>query len=292
MKVNITKNHNKFFILSAILLTISVGALLFRGLNMGIDFIGGTIVQIDLNQEFETSDIRGFTDKFDESADITYAGEDRFQMIISTKVDLDEDQRAQLIDDLTENYGDDTEVLSIDNVSATIGNELKAQAILAVGVAILGMLVYITFRFEFLFGIAAIIALVHDVVIVLGVYAIFGIQVNTPFIAAVLTILGYSINDTIVVFDRIRENRGKYKRNDFVSLVDNSIHQTLRRSINTSLTTILAISALYFVGVQSIKDFTLPMIIGFLSGTYSSIFIASSFWYVIKEKRMTDIKVK
>ncbi|HAE63174.1 MAG TPA: protein translocase subunit SecF [Eubacteriaceae bacterium] len=292
MKVNITKNHNKFFILSAILLTISVGALLFRGLNMGIDFIGGTIVQIDLNQEFETSDIRGFTDKFDESADITYAGEDRFQMIISTKVDLDEDQRAQLIDDLTENYGDDTEVLSIDNVSATIGNELKAQAILAVGVAILGMLVYITFRFEFLFGIAAIIALVHDVIIVLGVYAIFGIQVNTPFIAAVLTILGYSINDTIVVFDRIRENRGKYKRNDFVSLVDNSIHQTLRRSINTSLTTILAISALYFVGVQSIKDFTLPMIIGFLSGTYSSIFIASSFWYVIKEKRMTDIKVK
>jgi preprotein translocase subunit SecF len=292
MKVNIIKNHNKFFILSAILLTISVGALLFRGLNMGIDFIGGTIVQIDLNQEFETSDIRGFTDKFDESADITYAGEDRFQMIISTKVDLDEDQRAQLIDDLTENYGDDTEVLSIDNVSATIGNELKAQAILAVGVAILGMLVYITFRFEFLFGIAAIIALVHDVIIVLGVYAIFGIQVNTPFIAAVLTILGYSINDTIVVFDRIRENRGKYKRNDFVSLVDNSIHQTLRRSINTSLTTILAISALYFVGVQSIKDFTLPMIIGFLSGTYSSIFIASSFWYVIKEKRMTDIKVK
>lgn len=292
MKVNITKNHNKFFILSAILLTISVGALLFRGLNMGIDFIGGTIVQIDLNQEFETSDIRGFTDKFDESADITYAGEDRFQMIISTKVDLDEDQRAQLIDDLTENYGDDTEVLSIDNVSATIGNELKAQALLAVGVAILGMLVYITFRFEFLFGIAAIIALVHDVIIVLGVYAIFGIQVNTPFIAAVLTILGYSINDTIVVFDRIRENRGKYKRNDFVNLVDNSIHQTLRRSINTSLTTILAISALYFVGVQSIKDFTLPMIIGFLSGTYSSIFIASSFWYVIKEKRMTDIKVK
>ncbi|SHE27028.1 protein translocase subunit SecF [Alkalibacter saccharofermentans] len=292
MKVNITKNHNKFFMLSAVLLIISVGALLFNGLNLGIDFIGGTIVQVDLNQEFETGDVREFTDKFDESADITYAGEDRHQMIISTRVDMEEDQRAQLIDDLTEKYGSETEVLSIDNVSATIGNELKSQALLAVGVAILGMLVYITFRFEFLFGIAAIIALVHDVIIVLGVYALFGIQVNTPFIAAILTILGYSINDTIVVFDRIRENRSKYKRNDFVNLVDNSIHQTLRRSINTSLTTILAISALYFVGVQSIKDFTLPMIVGFVSGTYSSIFIASSFWYMVKERRRTDIKVK
>jgi preprotein translocase subunit SecF len=292
MKVNITKNHNKFFMLSAVLLVVSVGALLFNGLNLGIDFIGGTIVQVDLNQEFETEDVREFTDKFDESADITYAGEDRHQMIISTRIDMEEDQRAQLIDDLTEKYGSETEVLSIDNVSAAIGNELKAQALLAVGVAILGMLVYITFRFEFLFGVAAIIALVHDVVIVLGVYALFGIQVNTPFIAAILTILGYSINDTIVVFDRIRENRSKYKRNDFVNLVDNSIHQTLRRSINTSLTTILAISALYLVGVQSIKDFTLPMIVGFVSGTYSSIFIASSFWYMVKERRRTDIKVK
>ncbi|QSX08777.1 protein translocase subunit SecF [Alkalibacter rhizosphaerae] len=292
IKVNITKNHNKFFILSAALMVICVVALLFGGLNLGIDFKGGTIVQVDLNQSFETEDIREFSDKFDESADITYAGEERSQMILSTSVDLSESQRAQFLDDLAGKFNIDQkeDLLSIDNVSATVGGELKQQSLLAVVVAILAMLIYISFRFEPLFGLAAVIALIHDVVIVLGVYAILGIQVNTPFIAAILTILGYSINDTIVVFDRIRENRSKYKKYDFENLVDDSIHQTLRRSINTTLTTVIAIGALYAVGVQSIKDFTLPMIVGFLSGTYSSIFVASSIWFVLKNRKRHPAK--
>lgn len=292
MKINITKNHNKFFILSAALMVICVVALLFGGLNLGIDFKGGTIVQVDLNQAFETEEIREFSDKFDEDADITYAGEERNQLILSTSVDLSESQRAQFLDDLAGKFNIDPkeDLLSIDNVSATVGGELKQQSLLAVVVAILAMLIYISFRFEPLFGLAAVIALIHDVVIVLGVYAILGIQVNTPFIAAILTILGYSINDTIVVFDRIRENRSKYKKYDFENLVDDSIHQTLRRSINTTLTTVIAIGALYAVGVQSIKDFTLPMIVGFLSGTYSSIFLASSIWFVLKNRKRHPAK--
>ncbi|MBF7095888.1 protein translocase subunit SecF [Alkalibacter mobilis] len=287
IKVKITKNHNKFFILSGLLILVSIGALLLSGLNLGIDFSGGTIVHVDLNQQFETSDIREISDKFDENADITYAGEDRDQMILSTKVDLSEQQRADFLDALSEKFGIEQadDLLSIDNVSATVGDELKKQALIAVVVAIVAMLVYISFRFEPFFGVAAVIALVHDIIIVLGVYAVLGIQVNTPFIAALLTILGYSINDTIVVFDRIRENRGKYNKYDFENLVDDSIQQSMRRSINTSLTTVLAIGALYFVGVQSIKDFTLPMIVGFLSGTYSSIFVASSIWYLYKSRR-------
>lgn len=292
IKVKITKNHNKFFIISAALMIICMATLLIGGLNLGIDFAGGTIIQVDLNSSFEAEDIRAFSDKFDEHADITYAGEERQTMILSTSVDLSEDQRAEFLDDLAAEYGIDQEqdLLSIDKVSAAVGGELKRQSLLAIAVAILAMLVYISFRFEPLFGLAAVIALIHDVVIVLGVYAILGIQVNTPFIAAILTILGYSINDTIVVFDRIRENRKKYKKYDFENLVDDSIHQTLRRSINTTLTTVLAIGALYVVGVQSIKDFTLPMIVGFISGTYSSIFVASSLWFVLKSRKSQTAK--
>lgn len=292
MNLKVTKNYKLFFIISGVLILLSLGTFLIKGLNYGIDFVGGTIVQVDLGQTFETQDIRKFSDVFDESADITFAGDDGHQMILSTNVDLSEKQRMDFLNGLEEEYGIDPkeDLLSIDNVSGTVGNELKRQSLLAVAVAILAMLVYITFRFEFLFGFAAVVALAHDVIIVLGVYAIMGIQVNTPFIAAILTILGYSINDTIVVFDRIRENRKKYKKYDFENLIDDSIKQTITRSINTSLTTVLAIGALYFVGVQSIKDFTLPMIVGFIAGTYSSIFIASSLWFVLKTRKKKAVK--
>lgn len=292
MKLKITKNHKTFFILSAVLLILCLGTLAIRGLNFGIDFVGGTIVQVDLNQTFETDDIRELSDAFDERADITFAGEDGHQLILSTNVDLTEDQRANFLEGLADKYDIDVkdDLLSIDNVSGAVGDELKRQSLIAVAVAILAMLVYISFRFEPLFGFAAVVALAHDVIIVLGVYAALGIQVNTPFIAAILTILGYSINDTIVVFDRIRENRSKYKKYDFENLIDDSIGQTLTRSINTSLTTVIAIGALYFVGVQSVKDFTLPMIVGFIAGTYSSIFVASSLWFVLKARKRKAVK--
>jgi preprotein translocase subunit SecF len=291
-KINVSKNHKSFFIASGVAILICLAALLFKGLNLGIDFVGGTIVQVDLNQTFETQDIRILSDKFDENADITYAGEARQQMILSTSVDLTEAQRAEFLNGLEEAYNIDPkeDLLSIDNVSGAVGSELKRQSLIAAAVAILAMLIYISFRFEPLFGLAAVIALAHDVIIVMGVYAILGIQVNTPFIAAILTILGYSINDTIVVFDRIRENRKKYKKYDFANLVDDSIGQTITRSINTTLTTVLAIGALYVVGVQSIKDFTLPMIVGFIAGTYSSIFVASSFWFAMKSRKAAAVK--
>ncbi|HCX63911.1 MAG TPA: protein translocase subunit SecF [Eubacteriaceae bacterium] len=286
MPFSITSNYRKFFILSAVLLLVSVIALTAGGLNLGIDFSGGTIIQIDLKQTFEAEEVRPFTDKFDENADITYSGQEQQQLVVNTSVDLDEQQRQQLLDDLIEEYGiEQTDLLSIDTVSPSIGSELTNEALIAIGVAIIAMMAYITFRFEFLFGIAAVIALIHDVIIVLGVYALLNIQVNTPFIAAILTIVGYSINDSIVVFDRLRENKGKYKKKDLALYVDDSIRQTWRRSVNTSLTTVLALSALYFTGVPAIQDFTLPMIIGFLFGTYSSIFIAGSFWFIMKQKK-------
>lgn len=286
--LNIIGKKNIFFIFSAILIAISLGALIINGLNFGIDFKGGTIIQIEMHKTFEPSEIREITDGFDKSADITYAGDEKTQLIINTQVDMNKDQIFQVFDQFKEKYnlGDVSEdLLSSEKVSGTIGNELKNQALLASALAVLLMMIYIWFRFEFDFGIAAIIALAHDIIIVLGVYAIFKIQVNSPFIAAILTILGYSVNDTIVVFDRIRENRKKYKKSQNAELVNDSINQTMGRSINTTLTTLLAISALYVMGVQAIRDFALPLIIGFISGSYSSIFIANSFWYVLKERK-------
>ncbi|MBC3898299.1 protein translocase subunit SecF [Acetobacterium malicum] len=282
--IQVAEKSKIWFAVSLILIAISIGSLFINGLNFGIDFIGGTIVTIELNTPFETSDAKALIEEYDTSADVTYAGEAKTQVIISTKKDLSTEERQALFSKFQEKYNlEDTDLLSIDTVSPSIGAEMANSAMIAAVVAVLLMLVYITFRFEFMFGLAAVIALIHDLIIVLGVYSIFQIQVNSPLIAAMLTILGYSINDTIVVFDRIRENRPKFGKYDFVSLVDTSVTQTLRRSINTSFTTLLAIGALYAFGVPAVQDFALPLMVGIVSGTYSSIFIASALWCKIKE---------
>lgn len=282
--IQIAEKSKIWFAFSLILIAISIGSLFINGLNFGIDFIGGTIVTIELNTPFETSDAKALIEEYDTSADVTYAGEAKTQVIISTKKDLSTAERQALFSKFQEKYNlEDTDLLSIDTVSPSIGAEMANSAMIAAVVAVLLMLVYITFRFEFMFGLAAVIALIHDLIIVLGVYSIFQIQVNSPLIAAMLTILGYSINDTIVVFDRIRENRPKFGKYDFANLVDTSVTQTLRRSINTSFTTLLAIGALYAFGVPAVQDFALPLMVGIVSGTYSSIFVASALWCKIKE---------
>lgn len=293
MNFKIIEKSKLWFILSAVLIGLSLGSLLIQGLNYGIDFIGGTIITIDLNTQFETDEARALVNTFDESAVITNAGEEKTQIIISTKEDLSTSERQALFNGFQEKYDlNESDLLSIDTVSPSIGAEVTRNAIIASLVAIVLMLAYITFRFEFLFGLTAIMALVHDLIIVLGVYSLFQIQVNSPFIAAILTILGYSINDTIVVFDRIRENRTKFGKLDYQNLVDTSISQTFRRSINTSVTTLLAITAIYFLGVQAIQDFALPLIVGIAVGTYSSIFVASTLWYRIKNYQKTKLNPK
>jgi preprotein translocase SecF subunit len=159
--------------------------------------------------------------------------------------------------------------------------------LIALLLANLGILIYISFRFEWKFGIAAIAALIHDVLIMLVVYSIAQIAINASFIAAILTIVGYSINDTIVVFDRIRENKKHTKKIDYNDLVNRSISETMVRSINTSLTTLVTILALYILGVPAIKDFALPLVVGIIAGTYSSIFIASPLWVLLDQKLKT-----
>ncbi len=292
-KLKVCKNAKVFFILSIAVILIGLGAFFIKGLNFGIDFVGGTIAQIELGTSYESSDIRAITDSYDPSCEITSAGDNNTQVVISSRIDFTDEQKVTFFNAFKEKYNlDDSALLSFDNVSASFGKVLQQQALSASLVTVLAILIYVWIRFEFLFGVAAIMSLLHDLLIVVGFYAIFQIPVNSSFIAAILTILGYSINDTIVIFDRIRENRRKYSKFDYVNLIDDSINQSMGRTINTTLTTLLAVTALYFFGVKAIQEILLPMVIGFVSGVYSTIFVASTFWYVTKESQAKKIQAK
>lgn len=285
-KINFAKHAKKFLTIAVVLMLISICSMVFKGLDFGIDFKGGTIVTIELNKTFTTNEIKEITDKYDPKAEITSSGDKSTQVVISTSKDLSDSDRKALFNDFKTEYKlDNKDLLSIDNVSGTIGDELKSMAIKACIIAIICMLVYITFRFEFLQGLCAVFALIFDLCMVVGVFAIFDIQVNSTFIAATLTILGYSINDTIITFDRVRENGKKVARGDFYNLINVSINQTMRRSINTTLTTLLAVTPLLIFGTSSIREFVFPMMIGFISGVFSSICVAVPMWYLIKEKQ-------
>ena len=286
-KLPIIEKTKIWLSISLILIAVAVGSILIRGLNYGIDFVGGTIITIDLHQTFDTKDIKSITDAYDKSADITYSGNQKHE-VVSTKESLSNSQQKKLFASFKKKYNlKSKDLVSVDNITASVGAETTRNTIIASIVAVVLMLVYVTIRFEFYFGLSAVLALVHDIVIVIGVYALFQIQVNSPFIAAILTILGYSINDTIVVFDRIRENEGLIgmsNEQELTHLVDVSVTQTMRRSINTVATTLVAIIALYIFAVDAIRDFALPLIVGIACGCYSSIFVASPLWVIFQKK--------
>jgi preprotein translocase subunit SecF len=272
-----------WYSISIAIIVVGIAFMLIRGLNFGIDFRGGTLMEINIGKSYDVEDIRDIIKAHNIDAYVSEAGDNNQEVLIRiASVPNDDEIQAQILNDIKEKYGiDDSAVLSLEKVGPTVGGELTRNAIYAITIACVLMLIYIWIRFEIRFGVAAIIALVHDALIMLAVVAITNTQINTPFVAAVLTIVGYSINDTIVVFDRIRENRrklGKKKKMNPFELANMSIEQTLARSINTTLTTLFTITALYIFGVPSIKEFALPIIVGIASGAYSSIFIASPIW--------------
>lgn len=238
--------------------------------------------------EFSEDDVRKTVDAVAKvKASSVVKSEDGF--VIKTN-ELDAKQASDVKQALADKYGA-IKVISEDKVSATVGSELLGSSLQALLIAAVLMLIYISFRFELLSGLSAVLALVHDVLIMLSVYAIFRLPVNTSFIAAMLTIIGYSINATIVIFDRIRENTKYLKKETFASIVNTSIWQSMGRSINTTVTTLITIVMIYILGVTSVREFALPIIIGLLCGTYSSIFLAGSFWCLFRGKK-ADAKVK
>lgn len=281
--MNIAHNYKKWFIISVLVIALGLVFAIVNGVNLGIDFTGGTMIQFDLGEEVPLEEVKSELDSFDLDEEVIHAGEGNHQIIIRTKKSLPNDVRIEITDKMANKFNG--EFLGASQFSPSVGNEIQEKALVAMLLAAIGMLAYITFRFEVLFGISAIIALIHDVLILLAVYAIFNIPMNSSFIAAILTIVGYSINDTIVVFDRIRENVKRMKRKDNFEIASVSIDQTVLRSIFTSLTTLIVIGSLFIYGTPAVREFATPLLAGVLAGTYSSIFIASPVWAILKTNR-------
>ena len=281
--------HRKiWFLLSAVIILAGIVCMFTRGFNFGIDFTGGTIIDLKFDQPVTIQDVRTSLAKYGldgstiqlsgAQSDVT-ASED----VMIRTTDLEEDQRKDVMATLKEDVGNYT-VLREEKVGATIGGELIENAVLALVISWVLIIAYVAYRFEWKFGVAAVLALVHDILIVLGVFALTQRQIDSSFIAALLTIVGYSINDTIVIFDRIRENLKLHFRRggDVDVLVNTSIYQTLTRSLYTVFTVLFTTLALYFFGGETTKDFAFALLVGFGSGCYSSIFIASPLWVVFR----------
>ncbi|MGN0144336.1 MAG: protein translocase subunit SecF [Clostridium sp.] len=269
--------------ISLMIIVIGLGFSLFKGLNFGIDFKGGTQVSIQLNENINKEDVDAIVKEIAPDSSTTISNDYEYEI---KSTDLDSEKLASIMDKLEEEYSlEDTALKSQEEIGASIGKELTRNSLLAILAASVVMLIYVAIRFEFTFGIAAIIATLHDVLITISVYAIFGIPVNTPFIAAILTIVGYSMNDTIVIFDRIRENNKKMRRANSTEIADVSITETMRRSIFTSLSTLVTIIAINIL-VPSVREFTIPLMVGIVCGAYSSIFIASPVWVFLKKKNV------
>ena len=280
---NIIEKRAIFFIISAVVIVAGIlGFVVNGGFNTDIDFTGGTEIYVNLNTEFDEMAIRDSLKSVDGVEISAVQKSDENEAIIKTN-ELTQEQKVAAQDAIKAAF-DGAQILSVDNVSASIGADLWNNAAMSIIIAVILMLIYITFRFELLTGISAVLALCHDILVMLSVYAIFKIPVNTSFIAAILTILGYSINATIVVFDRIRENTRFLKKETFANIVNTSIWQTMARSVNTTVTTLIVLVALYILGVPSIKEFALPLIVGVVCGCYSSVFLSGQFWVLFKGK--------
>lgn len=288
-RFSIVKKFPIFAIISLILIapgliglvTLPFGLNLF---NMDVDFVGGTSLTFNLHTEV-TSEISGqeIPQLVEDACGVAPStvqktGENNESVLIKC-TELDNGQQTAIVDAMQEKYNltdEDTE--SVEHVNATIGREAQNKAVTAAVIAVLLMLLYITIRFEFTSGLAAVTCLAHDLLVILSAYIVLRIPFNTTFIAVALTILGYSINASIIVFDRIRENRRFARRESFEDTVETSIWQTVRRTLFTSITTLLTIGMIFIFGVTSLRQFTLPIIIGIVAGGYSSIFLAGSLW--------------
>ncbi|MEE0548126.1 MAG: protein translocase subunit SecF [Peptococcaceae bacterium] len=269
------------YALSCIIIIAGIVSLFVQGLNFGIDFTGGTVFQVQYEDNKEISDLRDELGTMGyDGAQIQQMDNGAFQIKTEFMDQTAQDEFEQQLKDASGSF----EVLSTNAVGPSIGQEILLSGILALIVAVVLMVVYITIRFQWRFALAGNIALFHDILVTVSIFSIFQLEVNSNFVAAILTIFGYSINDTIVVFDRIRERLGSVKRDNLAMTVNNAIQSILRRSLFTSLTTLIPILCVFFFGGETTKVFVLALIIGIVSGTYSSIFVASPLWYDMSMK--------
>jgi protein-export membrane protein SecD/preprotein translocase SecF subunit len=287
-RIDFAKQRKKFFALSGILISAGILILLIFKLNLGIDFVSGSRMQILADESLTTEKVKNELEEVKmTSEDIVISGDKQNIAVVRYTDDLSKGDIAKLKDHFNELYGAEP---SISTVSPVIGKELAKNAMYAVAIASIGIIIYVTFRFEWRMALASIAALLHDAFFIIAFFSLTRLEVDITFIAAVLTIVGYSINDTIVTFDRIRENLHKKRRlkteEDIEDVVNQSLRQTMGRSVNTVLTVVFAVIALLIFGSQSILNFSIALLVGLIAGTYSSVFIASQLWLVMKKKEL------
>ena len=295
MTLNVVKHHRWWFAISSILVIISLISIFTKGFNFGIDYTGGTIVEVVFEQPVEVSQVRDVLKEYNlENAQIqlsgdTTGGTSGNDVMIRTR-NLESSESAAVVESLTKNIGQNT-VKRIETVGAVIGSEVTEHALINLLVAFLALAIYISYRFEYKVAISALIAIFHDLIIVLGVFSYFQLEIDASFLAAVLTVVGYSMNESVVIFDRIRENTHTHKRSDtFADLANASIAQSIHRSFYTLATVMFACVSLYVFGGDTTKNFALCMIIGFASGAYSSICVATSIWAIWKSRNKNDVR--
>ena len=290
--IGFNKHYNKFNILSVILVVISLFFLFFKGLNFGIDFKGGILIELrSSDNKISVSSLRDNLNQMD-LGDVSvkkFGNETDFLVKFENK-----NNKNNIIQEiklkLDQSFGNNLDFRRVENVGPKVSAELLKSGVIAISLALALMLIYIWIRFEWQFSLGAILALFHDVIVTLGLFSFLSLEINLSIIAAVLTIVGYSMNDTVVIFDRVRENLRKYSDIKIYDLTNISINETLSRTLITSITTLLALFAIYFFGGEILKGFSLAMIFGVIFGTYSSIYIANTVLVRLNVTQRTIIK--
>jgi len=283
--------YNKFNILSISLVVISLLFLVFKGLNFGIDFKGGTLIELrSTDSKINVSSLR---DKLNQMnlGDVSvkkFGNETDF--LIKFEINNNKNVIEEIKKNFDKSFGNNFDFRRVENVGPKVSAELLRSGVIAISVALALMLIYIWIRFEWQFSLGAILALFHDVIVTLGLFSLLGLEINLSIIAAVLTIVGYSMNDTVVIFDRVRENLKKYSDIKIFDLTNISINETLSRTLITSITTLLALLSIFFFGGEVLKGFSLAMIFGVIFGTYSSIYIANTVLVRLRVSQKTILK--
>ena len=287
LKVDFLSVKNIATIMSVLAIISSLFFLVYKNLNFGIDFKGGTLIEIKKEKELSIAEIRSQLSELN-IGDIqiqTFGSDDIILIRIENSTNLTTNADMSSIELIRSSLGNNVIIQRTEIVGPKVSSELIQKGIIAIIIAVLLMLFYIWIRFEWQFSIGAVTALIHDVMITMGIFSLLQIEFNLSIIAALLTIIGYSMNDTVVVYDRIRENLRKYKQMNIFDLINQSLNETMSRTLLTSVTTLLALFSLYFLGGEVLKGFTLAMIIGVFIGTYSSVFIASQIILYLNVKR-------
>ena len=290
--IKFNKFYNKFNVLSSIFIIISLLLLIFKGLNFGIDFKGGTL--IELRSTDSKINVKSLRDNLKQmnlgDVSVKKFGNDQDYLIKFENMNNKKDIIEEIKSNLDQSFGNNFDFRRVENVGPKVSAELLRSGIIAISVSLAIMLIYIWIRFEWQFSLGAIIALFHDVIITLGLFSLLNLEINLSIIAAVLTIVGYSMNDTVVIFDRVRENLKKYSDIKIFELTNISINETLSRTLITSVTTLLALFSIFFFGGEILKGFSLAMIFGVVFGTYSSIYIANTILVRLNVSQKTILK--